>query len=135
MQADTAFATDLLTYGHIVSKSAEQRRSSFKSPGDSSAPNLVPNAPPTPQTGSVSLVTKHTSAPIVFLPVKFSDLTVSALVDSGAMQNFLAASLLPKLQDSPSFVSIVPCQLQVYPGRQGCGAGSSVAYFDPKGGG
>ena len=49
----------------------------------------------------------------MFLPVKFSDLAVSALIDSGAMQNFLAASLLPKLQDKPSFVSIVLCQLQV----------------------
>ena len=29
------------------------------------------------------------------------------------MYNFLAASLLPKLQDYPSFVSIVSCQLRV----------------------
>ena len=73
----------------------------------------MPNATPTPQTGSLSLVDEQTSAPFVFLPVQFGDLAVSALVDSGAMHNFLAASLLPKLRDSPSFVSIVPCQLQV----------------------
>ena len=35
------------------------------------------------------------------------------LVDSGAMYNFLEASLLPKLCDSLSFVSIFSCQLQV----------------------
>ena len=70
----------------------------------------MPNATPTPQTGSLSLVDEQTSAPFVFLPVQFGDLAVSALVDSGAMHNFLAASLLPKLRDSPSFV---PCQLQV----------------------
>ena len=40
-------------------------------------------------------------------------MAVSALIDSGATYNFLTASLLTKLQDSPSFVSIVPCQLQV----------------------
>ena len=43
----------------------------------------------------------------------FGNLAVSALVDSGAMHNFLAGSLLLQLQDSPSFVSIVLCQLQV----------------------
>ena len=71
------------------------------------------NTTPTPQTGSLSLVNKQTSAFFVFFPVKFSDLAVSALVDSGATHNFLTAFLLPKLQDSPSFVLIVPCQLQV----------------------
>ena len=40
-------------------------------------------------------------------------MAVSTLVDSGAIHNFLAASLLPKLRDSPSFASIVPSQLQV----------------------
>ena len=44
--------------------------------------------------------------------MQFSDLVVSALVDSGAMHNFFATSLLPKLQGSPSFVSIVPWQFQ-----------------------
>ena len=56
-------------------------------------------ATPTPQIGSLSLVAEKTSAPVVFLPVKFSNLAVSALIDSGAMHNFLAASLLPKLRD------------------------------------
>ena len=49
----------------------------------------------------------------MFLPVKFGDLAVSAPIDSRAMHNFLAPSLLTKLQDSTSFVSNVPCQLQV----------------------
>ena len=40
-------------------------------------------------------------------------MAVFALVDFGATHNFLAASLLPKLRDLPSFVSIIPCQLQV----------------------
>ena len=66
-----------------------------------------------PQTGNLSLVAEHISAPVVFLPMKFGDLAVSALFDSGTMHNFLTISLLPKLQNSPSFVSIVPCQLQV----------------------
>ena len=96
MQADTPFAPDLLTYGHVAPNTAGQCRSSFESPGGSSAPNLVPNATPTPQTGSLSLVNEQTSAPFVFLPVKFGDLAVSALGDSGAMHNFLTASLLPK---------------------------------------
>ena len=52
-------------------------------PGGSSAPNLVPNATQTPQTGSLSLVAEQTSAPVVFFPVKFGDLAVSALIDSG----------------------------------------------------
>ena len=38
---------------------------------------------------------------------------MSALVDSGATHNFIAASLLQKLRSSPAFVSTVPCQLQV----------------------
>ena len=72
----------------------------------------MPNTP-TPQIGSLSLVDEQTSAPFVFLPVQFDYLGVFALVDSGAMHNFLAASLLPKLRDLHSFVSIVPCQLWV----------------------
>ena len=45
--------------------------------------------------------------------MKFGDLAVSALIDTGVTYKFLAASLLPKLHGSPSFVSIVPCQMQV----------------------
>ena len=99
MRADTTFATDLLTYGHVAPKSADQRKCSFGCPGCSSAPNLVPNATQTSHTGSLSLVAEQTSAPVVFLPVKFGDLAVSALIDSGATHNFLAASLLTKLRD------------------------------------
>ena len=113
MQVDTTFATDLSIFGHIVPKYADQPKCSFGCPGGSNAPNLVPNATKTPQIGSLSLVDEQTSAPVVFLPVKFGDLAVSSLVDSGVMHNFLAASFLTKLQDSLSFVSIVPCQLQV----------------------
>ena len=57
----------------------------------------MPIATPTPQIGSLGLVGEQTSAPVVFLPVKFGDLAVSALIDSGATHNFLAVSLLPKL--------------------------------------
>ena len=99
MQADTTFAIDLLIYGHLVPKSADQSKCFFESSGGSNAPNLVPNATLIPQTGSLSLVGEQTSAPIVFLPVKFGDLAVSALIDSGAIYNFLTASLLPKLRD------------------------------------
>ena len=113
MQADTPFVPDMLKYGHVKSNTAEQRRRSFESLGGSNAPNLVQNATPTPQTGSLSLVNEQTSTPFVFLPVKFGDLTVSSPVDSGAMHNFLAASFLPKLRGSPSLVLIVPCQFQV----------------------
>ena len=112
MQAGTLFAHDLLMYGHVDSNTAEQRRCSFESSGGISAPSSVPNASPTPQNGSLGLVDEQTSAHFVFLPVKFGDLIVSALVDSGAMHNSLPDSCLPKLQDSPSFISIVPCQLQ-----------------------
>ena len=80
-------------------KSADQHRSSFESIGGGSAPSLVANATLTPQTGSLSLFGEKTSAPVVFLPVKFGDLVFSTLIDSGATQNFLAASLLPKLRD------------------------------------
>ena len=59
----------------------------------------MPKATQTPQNGSLSLVAEQTSALVVFLPVKFSDLAVSALIDSGVTHGFLAASLLPKLQD------------------------------------
>ena len=57
----------------------------------------MPNATPTPQTSSLSLVAEQNSDPIVFLPVKYGDLAVSALIDSGVMYNFLTASLLTKL--------------------------------------
>ena len=69
MQAETTFATDLHTYGHVAPKSLEQRRRSFECPRGSSAPNLVLNATKTPQTGSLSLVAEKTSTPVVFLPV------------------------------------------------------------------
>ena len=77
------------------------------------SPSLVPNATLAPQTGSLSLLDEQNFAPFMFLPLQLSDLAVSALVDSRAMHNFLGASLLPKPRDSLSFVSIVPCQLQV----------------------
>ena len=80
-------------------KSADQPKCSFGCPGGSNAPNLVPNITKTTQTGISSLVADRTSAPVVFFPVKFGDLAVSALIDSGAMHDFLAASLLPKLRD------------------------------------
>ena len=99
MQADTNFATDLPIIRYIASKSADRHKYTFGCPGNSNAPNLVPNTTQTPQTGSLSLVADKASTPIVFLPVKFSDLAVSDLIDSGATYNFLAASLLPKLQD------------------------------------
>ena len=113
MQARTFFAPNLLTYGHVEPNTAGQRRCSFESLGGSSAPNLVPNATPTLQTGSLSLVDEQTSALFMLLPVQFGDLAVSALIDSGAKHNFFTASLLPKLRDSPSLVLIIPCQLQV----------------------
>ena len=97
MQADTTFATDLFIYRHVAPKSSDQCKCSFGYPGGSNAPNLVPNATPTPQTGSLSLVSNQTSALIVFLPVKFGDLAVFALINSGATHNFLAASFLNKL--------------------------------------
>ena len=103
----------MLTYGHVAPNTAEHCRSSFESPGGSSAISSVPIATQPPQTGNLSLFYEQTSAPFVFLPVQFGDLPVFALVDSGAKHNFLADSLLPKLRDSPSFMSIVPCQLQV----------------------
>ena len=99
MQADTTFATDLLTYGHVVPNLKIMQVHFWMSSGGSNAPNLVPNATPTPQTGSLSLVAEQTSAPVVFLTVEFGDLAVSALIDSRAMHDFLADSLLPKLRD------------------------------------
>ena len=99
MQVDTTFATNLPTYGHVVPKTAEQHKSSFEHFGRGSAPSLVPIATPTSQIGSLVLVGEQTSAPVVFLPVKFGDLAVSALIDSGEIHNFLSASLLTKLQD------------------------------------
>ena len=58
MQADTTFATDLPTFGHVAPKSADQPKYSFGCPGGSNAPNLVPNITQTTQTGSLSLVAK-----------------------------------------------------------------------------
>ena len=99
MQGDTTFATNLLIYGHAAPKTAEQHKSKFEHSGSSSAHSWVPIAPLTPQIGSLGLVGEQTSAPVVglFLPVKFVDLAVSALIDSGATHNFLAACLLPRL--------------------------------------
>ena len=99
MQADTTFAADLPTFKHAAPKSADQSKSSFGCAGGSNAPNLVPNITQTTQTGSLSLVAEQYSAPVVFLFVKFGDLAVFALLDSGVTHNFLAASLLPKLRD------------------------------------
>ena len=99
MQADTIFATDLLSYGHVVPKPADQSKCSFKYPGGSNSPNLVPTITQTTRTGSLSLVADQTSAPVVFLPVKFGDLAVSAWIDSVATYNFLVASPPPKLRD------------------------------------
>ena len=109
MQADTIFATDLLTFGHVVPKSSDHPKCIFEHSGSGDAPSSVPIATPTPHTGSLSLVDEHNSALFVFLPVKFDDLAVSAMVDYGAIYNLLATTLLPKLQDSSSFVPIVPC--------------------------
>ena len=58
MQADTTFATDPLTFEHVVPKSADKPKYSFGCPGGSNAPNLVPNVTQTTQTGSLSLVAK-----------------------------------------------------------------------------
>ena len=109
MQVDTTFATELLIYGHVVPKSADQCKCSFGCLGGSNAPNLVPNITQTPQTSSLSLVAKQTYAPVVFLPVTFSELAISALIDFGATHNFFAASLPTKLRDLTSLVSIVLC--------------------------
>ena len=64
--------------------------------------------------------------------MKFSDFAVSSLVDSGAIHNFLAASLLPKLQDAPTFVPIVPCQLQVTQVDRGVVQAAQVATLAPE---
>ena len=66
MQADTTFATDLPTYGHIIPKTPEQRRSNFEHSGSGSAPSLVPIATPTTQISSLGLVGEHISALVVF---------------------------------------------------------------------
>ena len=113
MQAGTLFAPDLLKYGHVAPNTADQRKCSFEFLWGSIAPSLVPNAALTPQTRSLSLLTEQNSALFVFYPVKFGDLAVSALVDSGAIHNFHEASLLSSLRDSPSFISIVPCHFQI----------------------
>ena len=69
----------------------------FEHSGSSSSPSLVPIATPTPQIGSLGLFGEQISALVVFLPVKFGDLAVSSLLDSGATYDFLATSLLPKI--------------------------------------
>ena len=74
MQAENTFATDLLIFGHVAPKSADQPKCSFGCPGGSNAPNLVPNVTQTTRTSSLSLFADQTSAPVMFLPVKFSDL-------------------------------------------------------------
>ena len=56
VQADTTFATDLPIYGHVTTKSADQPKCIFESSGGINAPILAPNATPTPQPGSLSLV-------------------------------------------------------------------------------
>ena len=68
----------------------------------------------------------------MFLPVQFGYLAVSTLVDSGATHKFLAASLLPKLWDSPSIVSIVACQFQVTPADGGVVQAAQLATLAPE---
>ena len=97
MQVDTTFATVLLTFWHIAPKSADQPKCIFEHSGSGSAPSSVPIATPTPQIGSLGLVGEQISAPVVFLSLKFGGLAVSTLIDSGAIHNLLASSLLPKL--------------------------------------
>ena len=135
MQAGTSFAMICLNMGMFYPILKRSAGAGFESPGGSSAPSLVPNATPTPWISSLSLVNEQTSDLFVFLPVQFGDLAVSALVDSGAIYNFLAASLLPKLRDSPSFVSIVPCQLQVTLADGGVVQAAQLASLAPRGGG
>ena len=113
MQKSTPFAPDPLIYRHVEPTTAEQHGCSFESLGGSNAPNSVPNATPTPQTGSLSLVDEQISSPFMCLPVQFGDLAVSAMVDAGETHNFLTTSFLLKLQDSPSFLLLIPCQFQV----------------------
>ena len=84
MQTDTTFATDLPIYGHVVPQTAKQCGSNFEHSGSGSAPSSVPIATPNPQTGSLSLVAEKASDPVVFLPVKYGDLAVSALINFGA---------------------------------------------------
>ena len=66
MQADTTFAIDLPTFGHVVPKSVDQPKCSFGCPGGKNAPNLVSNNTQTTQTGSLTLFADQISAPIVF---------------------------------------------------------------------
>ena len=56
MQADATVATNLLTFGHVSLKSADQPKCIFEFSGGSNAPTLVPNTIPSPQNGSLSLV-------------------------------------------------------------------------------
>ena len=92
----------------------------------------MPNATPTLQTGGLSLVDKQIFALFVFLPLQFGDLAISGLVDSGAIHNFLATSLLLKLLDSLSFVSIDPCQVQVTLADGGVVQAAQLATLAPK---
>ena len=48
------------------------------------------------------------------------------------MHNFFAVSLLPKLCDSPSFVLIVPCQLQVTLADRGVVQAAQLATLAPE---
>ena len=118
--------------GMFEKNTPEQCRCRFESLGGSSAPHLVANATPTPQSSSLNLVYKQTAAPFMFLPVQFGDLAVSTLLNSGAIHNFLAASLLHKLRDSPSFISIVPCKLQVTLADGGVMQAAQLATLAPK---
>ena len=52
-----------LYMGMFAPKSSDQCKCSFECPGGSNAPNSVPNAPQTTQTGSLSLIDEQTSAP------------------------------------------------------------------------
>ena len=97
MQANTTFVTDLLTFGYIVPKSIDYPKCIFESSGSGNSPSSVPIATPNPQIGSLGLAGEQTSALVVFLPVKFGDFAVSALLDYGATHSFLVASLIPKL--------------------------------------
>ena len=74
----------------------------------------MPNTVATDKPATLSSIDEQTSAPFVPLPVKFGEHAVSALVDSRATHNFIAASLFQKLQFLPAFVFAAPCQLQVY---------------------
>ena len=59
--------------------------------------SLPTKSVPTDLVATYSLTDEQTTAPFVVLPVKLADLTVSALVNSGATHNFLAASVFQQL--------------------------------------